>query len=212
MVVGGDSMKYTAIYARTSTSYQSKGLEAQINAIQAFCKARGEANVKIYSDAGLSGTKASRPSLDALMGDCRNGLVNTVIVYSFSRFARSTSHLLTALQEFNKLEVKFISVSENLDTNSAIGKALFTIISAISELEREVISERVKNGLQNAKAKGKALGRKKSRNSKLIRELIAQGHSQRKIAKLIGCSRSTIQREMKDVATKPQSQNSTPAA
>lgn len=191
-----------AIYARTSTNYQSKGLEAQITAIKSFCKAHSEPNYRIYSDGGQSGKKSSRPALDALMTDCKAGLVHTVVVYSFSRFARSTSHLLSALQEFNALGIKFISVSENLDTNSALGKALFTIISAISELEREVISERVKSGLQNAKSKGKILGRRKTRNSLLIQQLSSKGFSQREIANLVGCSKTTVYRELKQMVHK----------
>lgn len=102
----------------------------------------------------------------------------TVIVYSFSRFAMSTTHLLSALEEFEDLDMLFISVSESLDTGSAIGRALFTIILGISQLERELISERVKNGLKNVKAKGVQLGRSKTRNSELILELHSKGRSE----------------------------------
>ncbi len=105
--------------------------------------------------------------------------VSQVIVYSFSRFARSTSHLLRALEEFKTYKTSFISISEKLDTETPMGQAIFTIISAIAQLERELIAERVKSGLKNAKAKGKKLGRKKDRNSKLIRELASQGMSYR---------------------------------
>ncbi|MCB0422024.1 MAG: recombinase family protein [Bdellovibrionales bacterium] len=106
--------------------------------------------------------------ISTVMKAIRKGAYKTVIVYSFSRFARSTTHLLSALEEFKDLDVQFISVSKSLDTGSAIGRALFIIISAISQLEWELISERVKNGLKNAKAKGVQLGRSKSRNSELI--------------------------------------------
>ena len=80
--------------------------------------------------------------------------ISSVVVYSFSRFARSTTHLLTALQEFKKLNVSFTSLSENIDTNSPMGVAIFTILGAVASLERDILIERVRNGLANAKAKG----------------------------------------------------------
>ena len=185
-----------AIYARTSTNNQQKGLESQIRALRSYCKSKGINKFKLYQDSGISGSKSSRPELDTLMSDVKSGKINTVIVYSFSRFSRSTKHLLATLELFNSLAITFISISENLDTRTAMGKAIFTIISSISQLERELISERVKNGLNNARAKGKTIGRTKQRNSDLIRSLRSQNMSYRKIAKLTGYSISTISREM----------------
>lgn len=185
------------MYARTSTNRQEKGLEAQIRALQAYCLQRQISQFDIFSDEGISGAKSSRPGLDTLMTGVRNRKYSGLIVFSFSRFARSTRHLLDALDEFQNLHIQFVSVSENLDTGSAIGKALFTIISAISQLERELVSERVKNGLKNAMAKGKKLGRPKKRNSDLIIELFKQGHSYRKIAKFARCSTWSVSMEIK---------------
>lgn len=189
-------MKKWALYARTSTNRQEKGLEAQIRAMKTFAEQRGISDFDIFSDEGVSGAKSSRPALDQAMSEIRADKYEGIIVYSFSRFARSTKHLLEALDEFQKLNVGFVSLSESIDTSSAIGKALFTIISAISQLERELISERVKNGLNNAKAKGKSLGRKRTRNSILIRELASKKYSHRKIASLVGCSKTTVYREL----------------
>ncbi|PCI26306.1 resolvase [Candidatus Kaiserbacteria bacterium] len=191
--------KYIALYSRTSTSYQATGLEAQKRALKEYCRQNNIKSYRLFFDEGISGSKSSRPQLDVMMSEVRSGNVDAVVVYSFSRFARSTQHLLSALQEFDQHEVSFVSLSEQLDTSTAIGRALFTIISAIAELERELISERVKCGLENAKAKGKKLGREKSRNSKLIRELANKRLSQRKIAELVGCCKSTVQRELKQM-------------
>ncbi|HAG27420.1 TPA: hypothetical protein DCG61_01390 [Patescibacteria group bacterium] len=184
------------LYARTSTNRQEKGLEAQVRALKSFAEQKGIIEFDVYSDEGVSGAKCSRPGLDRLMQGVRSGQYGGVIVYSFSRFARSTKHLLEALDEFRKWNVSFISTSESIDTGSAIGLALFTIISAISQLERELISERVRNGLANAKAKGKKLGKEKTRNSVLIRTLANKKYSQRQIAKLVGCSKTTVQTEL----------------
>lgn len=172
-------------------------MEAQIRALRAYAEQKSIVEFDVFSDEGVSGAKASRPGLDQAMQAIRAGKYEGIIVYSFSRFARSTKHLLEALDEFQNLNVGFISLSESIDTKSAIGKALFTIISAISQLERELISERVKNGLSNAKAKGKRLGRKRTRNSVLIQELASRKYSHRKIAALVGCSKTTVHRELK---------------
>ncbi len=195
---------WTAIYLRTSTNRQEKGLEAQRRELIAYCRDKGIDEYQIYEDAGVSGAKSKRPALDALMIDCRQGKVKTVIVYSFSRFARSTVHLLAALEEFQRLNVGFISQSENLDTTSAMGRAFFTIISAISQLERELVSERVRVGLNNAKAKGKRIGRPKTRPSELIRALRREGRTYQEIGRLAKCSQGAITDELKSLSTEKE--------
>ncbi|MBF0315788.1 MAG: recombinase family protein [Oligoflexia bacterium] len=190
--------KHIALYCRTSTDKQDSGLESQRRALIKYCDDNGILNYRCYEDAGISGTKGLRPELDKLMEDVRGNTVEAVIVYSFSRFARSTQHLLAALTEFQASGVAFISLSAKIETNSAIGKAVFVIIAAIATLERDLIAERVKNGLINAKAKGAELGRPRSRQSLLIQNLAAQGLSYRKIAELAGCSAATVHRELKE--------------
>ena len=167
--------KRTACYARTSTSMQNSGLEAQIRAMRAYCSQKGIEDFLLFQDENQSGTKASRPALDKLMKAVKNKEIDRVIVYSFSRYARSVSHLLNALEDFKKLGVEFVSISENIETNSPMGLAIFTILGAVAALERDILVERVKNGLANAKAKGVKLGRKKTRDSAMIRELYKKG-------------------------------------
>ncbi|MCK6594430.1 MAG: recombinase family protein [Bacteriovoracaceae bacterium] len=191
-----------AIYTRTSTDRQQSGLEAQKRALEEFCKARGITEYLVFEDFGVSGTKNSRPELDRLMVNVRNGSVNTVIVYSFSRFARSTKFLLDTLEEFGKLKVNFISLSENVDLSTAIGKAMFTIISAIATLERDLISERVRNGLVNARAKGKKIGRPVKVNQELIVTLKSEGYTYRQIGKMLGVGQGSITKALKKFAQK----------
>lgn len=187
---------YVALYCRVSTSYQSNGLEAQQRALKDYCLSKNISDFKIYSDENVSGVKSSRPSLDLLMQAIEDGHVSKVIVYSFSRFARSTQHLLSALEIFKKNKVEFISISEQIDTSSAIGTAFFTIIGAIAQLERELISERVRNGLKNAQAKGKKIGRPKTRPGNTILSLRQEKYSYREIAKLVGVSHTAVAREV----------------
>ena len=99
----------------------------------------------IYEDENQSGVKQSRPSLDRMMKDVRAGLIEKVIVYSFSRYARSVTHLLRALEEFRKLNVGFVSITESIDTNTPLGAAVFTILGAVAQLERDLIADGIKN-------------------------------------------------------------------
>lgn len=196
------SSKKTALYARVSTDRQGSGLEAQVRALREFCASRSIPEFEIFTDENVSGAKSSRPGLDAMMARIRLGEFNSVVVYSFSRFARSTRHLLDALDEFQRGSVGFISLTEQVDTSSAIGKALFTIISAISQLERELISERVRNGMANARAKGRRPGRPPRTPTELIRTLAAEGHSYREIARLAHCSLGSISAVLKEERSK----------
>ncbi len=193
-------METVALYTRTSTLNQNSGLESQIRALETYCKDNGISNYKIYKDNGISGTKTDRPALNQLKEDCKNGNVSSVIVYSFSRMGRSTRHLIETLQFFEEREIDFISLTEKLDTTSAMGKCLFSIISSISQMERDLISERVKNGLHNAKAKGKKLGPPEKTNKKIIKKLLTESKmSYSKIANLANCSKATVCRVAKSL-------------
>lgn len=188
-------MKKVALYCRTSTETQVNGLDSQLKALQNYCRLKEIIDFEVFQDFGISGTKSSRPSLDSLMNKCRNNEISSVIVYSFSRFARSTTHLLNALDEFNKLSISFISVSENIDTNTAIGRTVFTIISSISQLEAELIRERVKNGIKAARIRGSQIGaKKKHTNAQPFIELKKSGMTVREIAKVLKCSPATVVR------------------
>ena len=189
--------KITALYARTSTIMQASGLDAQIRALRRYCTQHEINDYVIYEDDGISGAKASRPALDRMMEDVKQGKIERVIVYSFSRYARSTSHLLKALETFKSLDVAFVSTTENLDTNTPLGVAIFSIISSISQLERDLIRERVINGLKAAKERGVKIGRKKTRPSALIRRLRSKGLTFREIARLANCSQGSVALEVK---------------
>jgi DNA invertase Pin-like site-specific DNA recombinase len=110
-------------------------------------------------DIAISGRKEGRPQLQALMRAARQHAFGCVLVWKFDRFARSVAHLLNALDEFNHLGIRFISVQDQVDTQSPMGKAMFTLIGAMAELESSLISERVKAGMAAAKARGKRCGR-----------------------------------------------------
>jgi DNA invertase Pin-like site-specific DNA recombinase len=100
-----------------------------------------------------------RPQLQALMQAARHYEFDCVLVWKFDRFARSVAHLLKALEEFHHLGIRFIRMQDQVDTQSPMGKAMFTIIGAMAELESALISERVKAGMEAARVRGKHLGR-----------------------------------------------------
>ncbi len=185
-------MNKVAMYARVSTDQQTTGLESQVRILKDYCSRNDITNYEIFMDEGISGTKSSRPALDRMMVAVNEGEVNSVVVYSFSRFARSTTHLLNALQIFKSKSVSFVSITEKIDTSTPVGLAVFSILAAISQLERDLIAERVKAGLANARAKGKLIGRKKMRDSDLIRKLLKAGMTFRQIAQIAKCSHGSV--------------------
>ena len=147
----------TALYLRISTQDQKPDLQS--DNLYAYAKRAGLAVVREYLDVAVSGRREGRPQLNALMRAARNHEFDCLLVWKFDRFARSTKHLLMALEEFNHLGIRFVSVQDQIDTSSPIGKAMFTLIGAMAELESSLISERVTAGMMSARARGKHLGR-----------------------------------------------------
>ena len=181
-----------ALYTRVSTQDQS--VDMQLSDLRRYCEQRGFEIYKEYCDQGISGTKDRRPALDELMADARKLKFNTLVVWRFDRFARSTKHLITALEEFRHLGIDFISYQENIDTSSPLGKAIFTIVSAIAELERSIIVARVKAGIRRAKENGKRLGRPKRLDLNLVelQKMRDQGLSLKKIGDRVNACPATI--------------------
>jgi DNA invertase Pin-like site-specific DNA recombinase len=188
----------TACYARVSTSDQKNGLDAQIRALRTFCEQNNITDWELFADENQSGTKSSRPSLDRMMKAVEAGEIENVIVFAFSRYARSVSHMLKGLEAMRKHKTNFISLTEKLDLNTSLGHVVFVIISAIAQLERDLIAERVKNGLVAARARGKRIGRVRKRNDALIHSLLSAGLSFREIAKIAVCSHGSVSASKKE--------------
>src|SRR5690348_9723797 len=130
------------------------------------------------------------------MADAHKRLFDAVVVWKFDRFARSVSHLLRALENFQSLGIQFVSLTEGIDTSTPAGKMVFTVLGAVAELERSLIVERVKAGMRNAKAQGKNVGRPRIFVDRTqIASLRAQGLSWRTIAQRMGIGEGTARRE-----------------
>jgi len=145
------------LYLRVSTADQKPDL--QFDGLRAYAERAEFEIVRDYLDVAVSGQGQGRPQLDALIREARDRAFDCVLVWKFDRFARSTTHLLSALEEFNHLGIRFVSIQDQIDTASPMGKAVFTLIGAMAELESSLISERVSAGMRAAKAHGKHLAR-----------------------------------------------------
>jgi DNA invertase Pin-like site-specific DNA recombinase len=149
-------VKRAALYCRVSTGDQH--LETQLLDLRELATQRGLEIVGEYADV-ISGAKSKRPGLDSLMSDARRRRFDVVLVAAFDRIARNVRHFLDVLDELCHLNIQFISLRENIDTGGPLGRAMLTIIGAISELERSLIVERVKAGMRRAKLEGRRIGR-----------------------------------------------------
>ena len=182
-----------AIYARVSTLNAGQDPTMQTRELEEYCQRRGWRIYATYVDDGVSGKKDSKPQLNRMMRDAHERRFDIVVEWRFDRFARSVSHLLRALETFDSQGVQFVSLSEQVDTGTPIGKMVFTVLGAVAELERNLIAERVRAGLRHARSKGKELGRPKKSVSPIeVRSMQAAGLSWRAIARKLGLSVGTV--------------------
>ena len=182
-----------ALYARVSTKNNGQNPETQLVALREYATNRGLEIADEYIDLGVSGSRDRRPELDRLMKAARARKIDAVVVARFDRFARSTKHLVTALEEFQALGVDFISLGESIDTSTPVGKMIFTVLGAVAELERSLIKERVAMGLERARKEGKPHGRPRrifDRNK--AQQMRDEGRSLREIGQILNVNKGTV--------------------
>jgi len=177
----------SAIYARVSTFDQEP--ENQLAEIRRYVGARGWTSAE-YVDRGISGAKDRRPGLDELLKDARRRRFDVLVVWRLDRLGRNLRHLITLLEELQALGIAFVSLNEGIDATTPAGKLQMHILGAIAEFERARIAERVKAGLQRARAQGKRLGRPR----KALTTVVIPGGSVREAARAWGVSKSTAAR------------------
>lgn len=153
-----------ALYLRVSTTEQTT-LNQEIE-LKDYCNRNNIEIIEIYKDEGISGATTSRPELDRMLQDMRQRRFDCIIVWKFDRLGRSTSHLLQVLEELRNKDIRLIATSQNIDTSSPMGKFFFVILSGFAEMEREIIRDRIKLGLERRKKQGKPLGRIKGSKDK----------------------------------------------
>ena len=156
----------------------------------------------VYEDA-VTGSRSSRPGLNRLMADAAAGKLDVVLVWKLDRFGRSLRDYLNNIQTLESYQVRFIAITQNLDTSHSdpAGRFLLHILGAAAEFERELIRDRVNAGIQVAKHAGKQLGRPKAVfNRDEVHELRAQGLSIRQICERLDLTMGTAARTLRAAA------------
>ncbi len=190
-------MKKAAIYVRVSTPDQH--VESQLYDLRELAAQKGFEVVHEYEDRGVCGSKARRPQLDAMLSDARRKKFSVVLVAAFDRIARSTRNFLQIIDELDSMGIEFISRREGVATGDAVGRLFVTIISAIAELERALVVERVKSGMRRAALEGRQIGRARlDINREQVVEDRRTGMSLTTVAKRHNISRASVCRLMKE--------------
>ncbi len=155
-----DGKKRAALYTRVSTEDQAKegfSLDAQLDKLRAYCKARDWDIAGEYIDDGYSGRNTKRPAYRRLLKDIDKW--DTLLVIKMDRIHRNSKNFMLMMEELKKDEKEFVSMTESLDTSTAMGRFVMDIIQRIAQLESEQIGERVYDGMaQKARTNGGALG------------------------------------------------------
>ena len=160
--------------------------DMQETELKEYCENRGW-SCTVYKDKGQSGAKNDRPALTALLGDMRKRKFDVVVVWALDRLARSLKQLLSIAEECRELGVDLVSLKQNVDTTLPAGRLTFMVLGAVAEFEREMLRERVRAGMAQAKRAGKRVGRPARRqfhssDIERMKALRAKGTSVRKLA------------------------------
>jgi DNA invertase Pin-like site-specific DNA recombinase len=190
-------MKIVAIYTRVSTDHQTT--ENQEREVREVAARMGWRIAEVYRDEGVSGAKsrAERPAFDAMCKDAAHRRFDMVMAWSVDRLGRSLQDLVGFLSELHALGIDLFLHQQGLDTTTPAGKAMFQMMGVFAEFERAMIRERVKSGLERAKAQGKTLGRPTIDANKeaAIRDALQVGGlGIHKLAALHGVGVGTVQR------------------
>lgn len=178
-------------YARVST--QDQNLDRQMdNLNSAGCE-------RIFTEK-MTGTTSKRPQLEMMLNTLREG--DTLVIDSFSRLSRSTKDLLDMVERLTAMGVNIVSLKEQLDTTTATGKMMLTMLSALSQFERDLISERTKDGLKAARSRGRMGGRPKAGSEKAKQAAYklydANAMTNKEIADQMGVSIATLSRWIRE--------------
>ena len=193
--------KSAAIYARVSTSRQK--VDLQLEELKKLIQRSGWKLYKVYVDEGFSGKDTNRPAFNEMMIAAQRREFEILTVWKFDRLSRSLKDLVTTLEELDSLGIDFISHENHLDTSTPSGKLVFQVIAAVAEFERDIIVERVKAGMANAKRKGKHVGRPRIPDHVIeeARQLRKERKSWREIGRVLGIDPSGVRKRVEKSGT-----------
>ena len=187
--------KRVVIYARVSTNEQN--CDRQVAELEQVVKNNNWELVDTYVDEGYSRTTTTRPELDRMMKDAFVRKFEMVITLELSRLGSSLKHMIEIVDKFKEKKIQLFIVNQQIDTSSATGYMFFSIMTSIANYERELISERVKSGLENARRKGIVLGRKTNLTPEVEEQIIqlkSEGVGYNTLAKRLSVSVKTIRK------------------
>ena len=193
--------KRVVIYARVSTNEQN--CDRQVAELEQVVKNNNWELVDTYIDKGYSRTTTTRPELDRMMKDAFVRKFDMVITLELSRLGSSLKHMIEIVDKFKEKKIQLFIVNQQIDTSSATGYMFFSIMTSIANYERELISERVRSGLENAKRKGIVLGRKTNLTPEVEEQIIqlkSEGVGYNTLAKRLSVSVKTIRKVLSQVA------------
>lgn len=181
------------LYARVST-HDQQTLPMQISTMLEYAERRGWEVVLEVTDVA-SGAK-TRPEREVIVQAARRREIDVVVVWRLDRWGRSVADLISSLNELQELGVAFVSLTEALDLTTPSGRAMAGMLAVFAQFEREILSERVKAGVSQARAKGGAHGRPASARKKSARVLALseKGLKPGAIAQKVGVSRTSVRR------------------
>lgn len=184
-------MTKVLIYCRVSTDKQN--FESQIHELTQYAEKRGWQVAGVFTDQ-ISGRRERRPGLDELMGKVRRREADVVLTWKLDRFGRSLKHLINTLAEIEAVGASFVSLRDNLDFTTPAGRFQFAVLAAVAEFEAGMIRERVKAGVDRARARGSKLGRPRVFDRGEVIKMRSMGFSVRQIASSTGMSKSQVGR------------------
>ncbi|RIL04955.1 MAG: invertase [Proteobacteria bacterium] len=185
-------MARAALYCRVSTPEQS--IDPQLDALRAWAATRGH-EVEVFTDEGVSGSRASRPGLDALLATVRAGKVQVVACAALDRLGRDLQHLLAVAGELRERNVELVSLREGIDLHSPMGRAMLAMLGLVAQLEKDWITDRVNAGIAAAKKRGVRCGRPPRLDGEAVkraRRMRESGQSLRHVARVLGVSRAAV--------------------
>lgn len=190
-------MTRVALYARISTADKNQDPEVQLVRLRDYAASRGFEVVGEFVDVA-SGVNPNRPSLEEMMGAARQRKVDMVVIVRLDRITRSLTNLLSLIEDLDRWDVHLICLDHPIETGSSSGRLLIHILGALAEFERELIRERVRDGMARAKREGRSIGRpRRSIDTGRARALLAEGFTKTEIAKRMGLPRSTLVSRLK---------------
>ena len=186
-----------AIYARISTSDKGQSTEMQVKDLVEYAALKGLPVYRIYEDKGYSGSSSNRPMLNDLLQDVRDGKVTHVLCWRLDRWFRSLKEVINTLAEMNERGVTFVSLKDGIDMGSSTGRLMAGLLAVFGQFELEVIRERVRSGLDNARRNGRIGGRRRRIDYAKVSELRKQGMSLSEIARQVGATSGAISKTLK---------------